>query len=289
MILVGVGFGLLLYLFGVVANVFDLAEMRSSDEAILEELRMSPDTNAFVGTAAYLNGLISFASVGTSTASDSVAVIFVHGSPGSMDAYTIFLLDPHLQAHASLYTYDRLDYGNSTRGNSDLSLIPQSNQLYALVKHIGARQNIFVGHSLGCSIIARFAMDYPELTQGLVMVAAPIDPALEPSSWWRPILEFPMISIAMPHAFRISNRELKPLKTDLEACLPLWERVRCPVTFIHGDIDKLVPVENVAFGKKMLQNSEQVREIILEKHGHFILWTHEQLIVDEIVEMIEDF
>ena len=277
-----------LYVLGIIANVFGLLEMRRSDETILTLLRASAGDRAIIGSAEYSVGSISYAGIHTPDRKDSIAVIFVHGSPGSLDAYTGYLLDEHLQAHASLYTYDRLGYGNSERGQSDLSLIEQSEQLYAFVKHIGAGRNIFVGHSLGCSIMARLAMDHPEVVHGLVMVAAPIDPALEPSSWWRPLLEFPMIRVAMPHAFLISNKELAPLKKDLEACLPLWDRVCCPVTFIHGDQDQLVPVENVDFGKRVLKNASSVSEIVLKEEGHFMLWTHEELIVDEIVKMIDE-
>jgi pimeloyl-ACP methyl ester carboxylesterase len=275
-----------IYALGIVANIFGLLEMRRPDEKIYTLLQASAGDRAIVTTIDYKGGPISYAGIRPPDGQNSSVVIFVHGSPGSMDAYTSYLLDEHLQAHASLFTYDRLGYGNSAQGNSDLSLAEQSEQLYTLAQHVGQKRNIFVGHSLGCSIIARLAMDHPDIVHGLIMVAAPIDPALEPSSWWRPLLEYPMISIAMPHAFRISNRELKPLKKDLEACLPFWDHVRCPVTFIHGDLDKLVPVANVDFGKRVLTQAT-VEEVILEDEGHFMLWTHEELIADEIVKMIE--
>jgi pimeloyl-ACP methyl ester carboxylesterase len=131
-------------------------------------------------------------------------------------------------------------------------------------------------------------MEHPDVVNGAIMVAAPIDPDLEPSSWWRPVLTLPMIRIAVPHAMRISNEELWPLKKDLEACLPYWKNVQCPVTFIHGDQDDLVPLGNVDFGKRMLVNTNDVHEVILPRHGHFIFWSHVDIIADEIVKMIEE-
>lgn len=282
----GIGFAILLYILGIAANVFGLLEMRRSDEMLLELLRESAGDRAFVTRIGYRGAAISYAGISRKEGRDSVSVFFVHGSPGSLDAFTDYLIDSQLQAAATLITYDRFGYGNSQPEPSDLSLIKQSEQLYALTRYFDKRHNIFVGHSLGCSIIARLAVDHPDVVDGLVMVSAPIDPALEPSSWWRPILDFPMIRIAMPHSFRISNKELAPLKEDLEACMPLWEKVRCPVTFIHGDIDNLVPVENVEFGKKVLVNAQEVSEVILEGKGHFILWTEVELIVEEIEKMI---
>ena len=277
----------LLYVLGIIANVFGLLEMRRSDETVRVLLYASAGDRAVVGGAEYEGGVISYAAVHAAGPQDSIAVIFVHGSPGSLDAFTGYLLDAHLQAHASQFTYDRLGYGNSTPKQAGKSLVEQSEQLFAFAQAITAKRKIYVGHSLGCSIMARLAMDHPEVVQGMVMIAAPIDPALEPSSWWRPLLEIPMIRIAMPHSFVISNRELVSLKKDLEACLLLWSRVQCPVLFIHGDRDKLVPLENVAFGKNVLVNA-RVSENILEGEGHFMLWTHEEVIVDGIIEMIDE-
>lgn len=286
LLLAATGMAMLLYLLGILANVFGWLEMRRSDETLLELLRESAGDRAFVTRVGYRGAAISYAGISRKEGRDSVAVFFVHGSPGSLDAFTDYLIDSQLQAVATLITYDRFGYGNSQPEPSDLSLIRQSEQLFALTSYFDKKHNIFVGHSLGCSIIARLAMDHPEVVDGLVMVSAPIDPALEPSSWWRPLLDFPMVSIAMPHSFRISNKELAPLKKDLEDCKPLWEKVHGPVTFIHGDIDNLVPVGNVEFGKRVLTNSQNVSEVILEGKGHFILWTEEELIVEEIQKLI---
>lgn len=281
------GVVLLVYLFGIVMNVFALGEMRMSNQKIAEHLRTFAGDRGVLTEIRTANETIAYGSILRDDEADSVAVVFVHGSPGSMDVYMNYLTDEHLSAHASLYTYDRLGYGSSTHRHKGFSLGVQSAQLHELVQAINARKLILVGHSLGCSIIGEYATEYPDEVDGLVMVAAPVDPDLEPSSWWRPLLNFPMVAFAIPHALRLSNKELLPLRKDLKALLPLWKNVHCPVTFIHGTLDNLVPVANVEFGKRVLVNAAPVKEVILEGKGHFILWTEVQLIIDEIIEVIE--
>jgi pimeloyl-ACP methyl ester carboxylesterase len=36
--------------------------------------------------------------------------------------------------------------------------------------HVGAGRAIFLGHSMGCNIVARLAADHPERAAGLVLV-----------------------------------------------------------------------------------------------------------------------
>ncbi len=41
------------------------------------------------------------------------------------------------------------------------------------------QKTILVGHSLGGPVIARTAMDYPDLVDGLILVGGSIDPEME--------------------------------------------------------------------------------------------------------------
>src|SRR5688572_28834384 len=46
------------------------------------------------------------------------ALVFVHGSPGSIDAFLDYMVDTSLLARVDLVCYDRPGFGNSTFGNS---------------------------------------------------------------------------------------------------------------------------------------------------------------------------
>jgi pimeloyl-ACP methyl ester carboxylesterase len=190
-----------------------------------------------------------------------------------------------LQAHAAQYTYDRIGYGASKPRHAERHLSQQAAHLASLIRFIDADQVILVGHSLGCSIAACLAADEPGLVDGIVMVSPPLDPDLEPASWWRPLLNFPVLRTGIPHALRVSNNELAPLKKQLSAYESRWSEINCPVTVIQGDTDGLVPARNVDYIEEQCINAP-LRKVILEHEGHFIDWTRQELIADEIVRII---
>ncbi len=99
-------------------------------------------------------------------------VIFVHGSPGSLSAFIDFMADTNLLSRAQLISVDRPGFGYSNFGYAEPSLEKQSADLKPILEqHKNHRPIILVGHSLGGPVIARMAMDYPELIDGLVLVA----------------------------------------------------------------------------------------------------------------------
>jgi pimeloyl-ACP methyl ester carboxylesterase len=214
-------------------------------------------------------------------------VLFVHGSPGSLSAFIHFLADTSLLRHALLVTTDRPGFGYSNFGNAEPSLIKQSNALKPIIeKHKGQRPVYLVGHSLGGPLIAQMAIDYPDLIDGLIIIAGSLDPELEPNeTWFRAPLATPFLSWVLPRSFRASNEEIYQLKPELERMLPLWKEITCPVTVIQGIEDDLVPKENADFARKVLVNAP-VEIIMVEKMNHFVPWSRPQVIKDAIFRML---
>ncbi len=86
---------------------------------------------------------------------------------------------------ARLVSVDRLGFGRSTPGKVETSLRKQAESLVPLLRSLaGPGKPILVGHSYGGPVIAKIAMDHPELVGGLVMVAPSIDPGLEKLRWY---------------------------------------------------------------------------------------------------------
>ena len=83
-------------------------------------------------------------------------------------------------------------------------------------------------------------MDYPELVDGLILVAPSIDPELEPEEWYRVLFATPFLSWLLPRSIRASNDEIYKLKPELEEMIPMWERITIPTTVIQGCEDTLV-------------------------------------------------
>jgi len=217
------------------------------------------------------------------------AVIFVHGSPGSLSAFIHFLGDTSLTSRALLITADRPGFGYSNFGNAEPSMKEQAAALKPLLERFkNNKPLILVGHSLGGPVIARMAMDYPDLVDGLIIVAGSVDPELEPNeTWFRAPLATPFLSWILPRSMRASNEEIYQAKPELERMLPLWKNITCPVIVIQGTKDSLVPAGNADFAKKMLVNAP-VEVVMIEGMDHFVPWSNPELIHDAIVKMMNN-
>lgn len=221
------------------------------------------------------------------TGADSLPlVVFIHGSPGSLDAFIHFMVDSTLRPKAQMISVDRPGFGASNFGYAEPSLQKQVAQIQPILEaHKHQRPIILVGHSLGGPFIARMAMDFPDLVDGLVFVAGSVDPDLEPNEWFRGPLATPFLKWALPRSMRASNDEIYKLKPELQRMVPLWSKIRCPSIFIQGDKDELVPAGNADFARRMLVNAplKIVRDSTM---NHFVPWTHPHYIRDAVAEMV---
>lgn len=215
-------------------------------------------------------------------------LVFVHGSPGSTDAYLSYLADTALSRVARMVALDRPGFGyTSGFGHAEGSLQQQAAAVEAVVQRLAPGQKvILVGHSMGGPVIARFAMDYPGQVAGLVIVAGSIDPDLEEHPWWQTAVDIPPLCWLTPKSLWTSNREIKLLEPELRLMLPHWAGIRCPVTIVHAEDDRLVPFANVAFARRMLVNCADYREVTLPKGDHFILWSRQDVVREAILEML---
>ena len=214
-------------------------------------------------------------------------VLFIHGSPGSLSAFIHFLTDSSLLEKAFLVTTDRPGFGYSNFGIGEPSLEKQAAALKPILETY--RKNkpvILIGHSLGGPLIVRMAIEYPDLVDGLVIVAGSIDPELEPNeTWFRAPLATPFLSWILPRSFRASNEEIYHLKPELQKMMPLWGKVTCPVIVIQGKKDSLVSPENADFARKMLVNAH-VEFVLVDDMDHFVPWSNPELIHDAILKLM---
>ena len=222
--------------------------------------------------------------------SDSLPVaFFVHGSPGSWGGFIDFMKDTVLLKKVKMVAVDRIGFGNSDFGNAEKSLVVQSDLLKPIVAKYkkSGKKIILIGHSLGGPMIARMAMDYPELVDNLIIIAGSIAPNLEPNEkWFRIPMDFIPISILIPASFRASNHEILYLKPELEKMLPLWKNIHQPVIVIQGGKDMFVSPKNADFAEKMLVNAKSLKIVRIDTMNHFVPWSHPQLIKKAIIESL---
>jgi pimeloyl-ACP methyl ester carboxylesterase len=199
-------------------------------------------------------------------------LFFVHGSPGSWDAFSVYLKDKDLLNKYRMISVDRPGFGYSEFGNAK-NLDEQSKLISPLLKILNNKKPMYVvGHSLGGPMAVKLDADNPGVFSGMVLLAASVDPAAENPEKWRPVLYKTPLKYFLPGAFRPSNEELWYLKKDLKDLAADFSKITCPVWIIHGDKDKFVPVSNADYAKKMLVNAKSVEIKILKGAPHFIPW-----------------
>ncbi len=222
------------------------------------------------------------------TGADTLPTLFfVHGSPGSWDAFKIYLMDTALLQHFRLISVDRPGFGYSSFGTA-FNLEEQSLLINQVIQKENNQKPVhLVGHSIGGPVIIHLAQNHPKAFASLTILAGSISPYEEPKEYWRYLFMHTPLKVLMPGAFKPSNDEIIYFKKDLYHIDTMYAAVTMPVTFIHGDADKFVTVKNVDYGRKKLVNNPNVKVIIIPGAGHFIPWDHFELIKKHLLTMSE--
>lgn len=217
---------------------------------------------------------------------DAQTLVFVHGSPGSWDAYKAYLTDSVLLKNFRIIVPDRPGFGKSDFRKS-MALRPQAIVLNELLRQLdNGRPYTLVGHSYGGPLIVQMALEQPELYENLVILAGALDPAAEkPEKWRKPLTWFPL-KYLVPGALKPSNDELWMLKEDLKVMQSQLNQLTQRTLIIHGEEDKLVPYQNVPFMEKHFSNVDSLKVISIEKENHFIVWDQEQLVKNSILSWV---
>jgi pimeloyl-ACP methyl ester carboxylesterase len=208
------------------------------------------------------------------TGNDSLPTLFfIHGSPGSWDAFAEYMKDSLLLQKFRMVSVDRPGFGHSDYGQPqhlDVQSLWISKLFYLLANH---KPMFLAGHSLGGPMVIKLGADNPNIFYGIVVISGSIDPNEEKPEKWRPWLFKTPLNYLVPGAMRPSNEELWYLKKDLVQLQKDFSRITCPVYFVHGAMDTWVPPGNVEYGKKMLVNAPIVEETLIPGANHFIPWS----------------
>ena len=216
---------------------------------------------------------------------ENTTLFFVHGSPGSWNAFKEYLQDSLLLKKYRMIAIDRPGFGYSDFGDAQ-NLKVQSQRISEFIKKIDNKKPlILVGHSVGGPVLAQLAVDNPSWYKRLVVLAGSLDPKAENPEKWRTVIKASPLRYLIPGALRPSNDELWWLKQDLVDLEPELKKITCDVTIIHGTKDVLVPYSNMDFIKKSFVNAKSMDTITIEKANHFIPWSHYEIVRNALLNI----
>ena len=220
------------------------------------------------------------------TGSDTLPTLFfVHGSPGSWDAFKIYMMDSALLQKFRIISIDRPGFGYSDFGTA-YHLPYQASLISKIVEKENNHKPVhLVGHSIGGPVIVQLAQEHPAAFASLTILAGSISPEDEPKEYWRYAFTYSPLKFLMPGAFRPSNDEIVYFKKELYKLDERYNRLQMPVTFIHGEKDRFVTVKNVDYGKRKLVHNPQLKVIIIPGAGHFIPWEHFDIIRSHLLTL----
>jgi len=106
---------------------------------------------------------------------DGIPVIFLHGITDSWHSFESVLA--HLPTTLHAFAISQRGHGDSERPMQDYAPKDFAADIAEFIKQKKLNRAFVVGHSMGGVIAQQFAIDYPELTKGLVIIDS--DPALK--------------------------------------------------------------------------------------------------------------
>jgi len=123
---------------------------------------------------------------------EAVPAVLVHGASCNLEDMRLALGDA--LAGRRVIFIDRPGHGFSKRNSRGASSPAyQAAILRDILDCLGIRRAVFVGHSWGGAMVLTFALDYPERTAGLVLLAPPLYPFRRLATWFYDLAATPVI------------------------------------------------------------------------------------------------
>ena len=200
------------------------------------------------------------------------AVIFIHGSPANAMRWSQYLND--VPDGYEFIAIDRMGFGGRGKELPDLE-----KDFQTISEFVSQFENpIVVGHSLGGAIALRLSIE--KTLKRLVLIAASLDPSLEKILKIQKLGNKPVLSKILSLSIRHSNMEMLQLPEFMLKTEKNLDDIQAQAVIIHPKDDVLVSHDNVAYARKYLSGLEVIEP---ETGGHFIPWTHPDLILKAIM------
>jgi pimeloyl-ACP methyl ester carboxylesterase len=128
---------------------------------------------------------------------ERAAVVLVHGGSGNFADPHVALAEPLSELGFRVFAVDRPGHGYSDRlgGRSAASPLRQAQWIREAVERLGVREAIVVVHSLSGVLGLAMALDAPQFTRGLVLLAPVSHPWKGGVTWYHPVSAAPVLGV----------------------------------------------------------------------------------------------
>src|SRR6266436_2931886 len=250
------------------------------------------------------------------------AVVLIHGYPLSGTSWEK-QIPVLLAAGHRVITYDRRGFGKSSQPTTGYNYDTFAEDLHKLVTEIGLRDFALVGFSMGGGEVARYIGKYGSKGVSKAVIISGVPPFLlktsdNPEGVDGSVFEgIEKAVVADRYTFfteffknfyntdlllgkRVSEQAVQASwnvaagasATASLACVPTWHedfrddvaRIDVPTLIIHGDADRIVPIQ--ASGEKTAKLVKGARLVAIKDGPHAINWTHAGEVNAELVNFL---
>ena len=230
---------------------------------------------------------LAFQQLGAEPKADIPQVVWAHGW---MQSHVALLpLAKSLEKIGSHLLVDFPGFGYSPMPPEAWGTKDYAEHIAAWLKSFSCDKRIWVGHSFGCRVGIQIAALYPDLIDGLFLIAAPGLP--NQRSLWKQlkikakIYSYKGLKRLVPFGVsanwlksRFGSRDyqsagiLRPIfmKVVSEDLTEIAKRVRCPVHLVYGDGDKETPFY---VGQRYADCMQKASFFLLHRYDHYSILT----------------
>ncbi len=249
-------------------------------------------------------------------------VVLIHGYPLSGRAWDK-QVSALLEAGHRVITYDRRGFGQSSQPTTGYDYDTFAADLSTLLDHLGLRDAVLVGHSMGTGEVTRYLGTRGSARVASGVLVSPIPPfllqtpdnpdgvpqalfdgfaqaaAADTPAWMKGFLDnfynFDTLhgTLVSDQAWQASwNLAVTASATAAVACIGTWTtdfradlpEIDVPMLVIQGDADQVLPLDKT--GKRLPGLIKDVQLVVIEGGPHAIPWTHAAQVNTALLDFI---
>ncbi len=249
-------------------------------------------------------------------------VVLIHGYPLSGRAWDK-QVSALLEAGHRVITYDRRGFGQSSQPTTGYDYDTFAADLSTLLDHLGLRDAVLVGHSMGTGEVTRYLGTRGSARVASGVLVSPIPPFLlqtpdnpdgvpqglfdgfvqaaqaDAPAWMKGFLDnfynFDTLhgTLVSDQAWQASwNLAVTASATVAVACIGKWAtdfradlpEIDVPMLVIQGDADQVLPLDKT--GKRLPGLIKDVQLVVIEGGPHAIPWTHAAQVNTALLDFI---